>query len=101
MVPAAILRGSLHHGLLSLLRLRDSHPERFESAAVAWHARWCQDAPAFTFAQDRAVLDALEMLASPEPASAAARLRAECERCELEELSELLDDWAAAAVSRR
>jgi hypothetical protein len=82
--------------LLSLLALRDSKPDRFESAAVTWHARWCLGAPASRFAQSRAVLNALEMLMGPDPAGAAAVLERQCQRCGRDDLANVLEDWAAS-----
>jgi hypothetical protein len=92
-LPSAVVRGSLEHGLLFLLGLLDHDRENFEFAAVAWHARWCQNAPEVGFETARAVLDALEMLTGPDPASAAKSLRAECSECRLDEVIAVLDDW--------
>jgi hypothetical protein len=81
--------------LLSLLALCDSKSDRFERAAVTWHARWCLAAPATRFAQSRAVLNALEMLTGPDPVGAALALERQCWQGGRDDLVKVLDDWAA------
>jgi hypothetical protein len=92
-VPSAVARGSLCDGLIMCLALLASDPERFERAAVAWHARWCAQTTGVGFAHSRAVLDALESLACVDPAAAARALRSACR--DTEGLDEVIDGWLA------
>jgi hypothetical protein len=94
-VPSAVLRGSLHDGLLVCLGLLATDPERFERAAVVWHRRWCEEQPEVGFAESRAVLSALEAMSYSEPEAAAADLLAACP--ETEGVKEVLDGWLERA----
>jgi hypothetical protein len=75
------------------LALVASDPERFERAAVVWHQRWCAQSPGIGFAESRAVLDALESLASVDPGAAAEALRSAC--ADTEGVDEVIDGWLA------
>ena len=92
-VPSAVARGSLCDGLVMCLALVGSDPERFERAAVVWHSRWCMQTPGVGFAESRAVLDALESMASVDSAVAAQALRAACGATE--GIDEAIDGWLA------
>ena len=92
-VPSAVARGSLCDGLVMCLALLRSHPERFEHAAAVWHSRWCAQTPGVGFAESRAVLDALESLASVEPAEAARALRSACG--DTDGIDDAIDGWLA------
>ena len=88
-----MVRGSLRDGLLVCLGLIDRDPGLYEAAAVAWHARWCQELPGVGFAESLAALAALEALAGPDPVAASHSLCAACEHHGLQELAEVIDAW--------
>lgn len=92
-LPSAIVRGSLEHGLLVCLGLVNRDPDCFEPAAVAWHARWCEQVPGARIAESRAVLSALEELGGVDPYAGARALRDECQRHELQGLASVLEHW--------
>jgi hypothetical protein len=92
-VPSAVTRGSLCDGLVMCLALLRSDPERFEHAAAVWHSRWSALTPGVGFAESRAVLDALESLASVDPVAAARALRSACR--DTEGIDEAIDAWLA------
>ena len=94
-LPSAVAFGSLEDGMMVCLGLLKSDPDRFEPAAVAWHARWCSSHPGISFAESRAVLSALEALTRPEPAAAARELNTACGQCGLDELVPVFDAWLA------
>jgi hypothetical protein len=92
-LPSAILRGSLDGGLLVCLGLLRRAPERFEAAAVAWHARWCEALPGVGIDESRAALAALKAFEGSDPSSGALALRAHCERHGLDKLTAVIDAW--------
>jgi hypothetical protein len=92
-LPSAVVRGSLRDGLLMCLGLLARDPGRYEAAAVAWHARWCQELPGVGFVESLAVLTALEGLAGADPVAASRSLCAACEHDGLRELREVIDAW--------
>jgi hypothetical protein len=92
-LPSAVVRGSLEHGLLICLGLLNRDPDCFEPAAVAWHARWCQQVPGARIAESRAALSALEALAGVDPAAGARTLRGLCQQHQLQDLTAVLDHW--------
>lgn len=92
-LPTAVVHGCLEDGLKVCLGLLASDRARFVPAAVAWHARWCAWAPGIDFAESRAALSALEALLGEDPAAAARRLRASCQRQGFEEVTGVLDAW--------
>lgn len=95
-IPSAVLRGSLEHGMLVCLGLLASpDPNGFEAAAVAWHARLCHELPGCSFDESGIALSALESLAGPEPRPAAAALADLCRAHGLDDVSAVLDRWAA------
>jgi hypothetical protein len=94
-LPSAVVRGSLRDGLLVCLSLLERDPERYEAAAVAWHARWCRELPGVGFAESLAALAALEALAGPDPLAASRSLCAACEHDGLEEPAQVIDAWLA------
>jgi hypothetical protein len=92
-LPSAVVRGSLAHGLLACLGLLDHDRDCFESAAVAWHARWCEAVPGAQIAESRAVLSALEALRGDDPPAGARALRDQCLQHQLQGLAAVLDHW--------
>jgi hypothetical protein len=92
-LPSAVVRGSLRDGLLVCLGLLERDSARYEAAAVAWHARWCEELPGVGFAESRGALAALEALAGPDPVAASRNLCAACEHDGLEELAQVIDAW--------
>ena len=92
-LPSAVVRGSLEHGLLVCLGLLSRDPDCFERAAVAWHARWCEQVPGARIAESRAVLSALEALRGVDPSAGARALRDQCRQHELQNLTTVLDHW--------
>jgi hypothetical protein len=94
-LPSAVVRGSLRDGLLVCLGLLERDTARYEAAAVAWHARWCEELPGVGFAESRAALAALEALTGPDPVAASRSLYAACEHDGVEELAHVIDAWLA------
>src|SRR5215217_9198725 len=92
-LPSAVIRGSLEHGLLVCLGRLERNPDCFESAAVAWHARWCEEVPGARIPESRAVLAALEALGGADPTAGARVLRDLCQQEHLEGLTAVLDHW--------
>ena len=92
-LPSAVIRGSLRDGLLVCVGLLERDPARYEAAAVAWHARWCQELPGVGFAESLDALAALEALAGPDPVAASRSLCAACEHDGLQELVEVIEAW--------
>ena len=95
LLPSAILRGSLDAGLLVGLGLLRREPERFEAAAVAWHARLCEALPGVEIDESRAALAALKAFEGSDPSRGALDLRAFCQRHGLDELTAVIDAWLA------
>ena len=93
LLPSAILRGSLEGGLLVCLGLLRRAPERFDAAAVAWHARWCEALPGVGIDESRAALAALKAFEGSDPAGGARALREHCARHGLDQLVAVIDDW--------
>ena len=94
-VPSAVSHGSLEDGMIVLLGLLISDPERFEPVALTWYARWCASHPGASFAECRAVLSSLEAPTGPNPAAATRELSAVCHECGSDELVSVLDAWLA------
>ena len=94
-LPSAVTRGSVCDGLAVCLGLLTRDPELFEPAAVVWHRRWCAERAGLGFAESRAMLSALEGLAGPDPAEAAAALRLACDG------TAGIDDVLATGLERR
>ena len=92
-LPSAIVRGSLEHGLLVCLGLLNRDPDCFEPAAVAWHARWCEQVRDVRITESRAVLSALEALGGGDPSAGARALREQCRQRDLQDLTTVLDHW--------
>ena len=92
-LPSAIVRGSLEHGLLVCLGRLDRDPDCFEAAAVAWHARWCENVPGARIAESRAALSALEALGGADPSVGAHALRSLCRKHQLQDVTAVLDHW--------
>jgi hypothetical protein len=92
-LPSAVAFGSLEDGMKVCLGLLRRDPDRFEPAAVAWHARWSASSPAASFEESRAVLSSLEALRGPDPAGAAGELSAACQQCRQDELASVFDAW--------
>jgi hypothetical protein len=92
-LPSAVVRGSLDHGLLMCLGLLNRDADCFEAAAVAWHARWCEQVPGARIAESRAVLSALEALGGADPPAGARALRDLCRRHQLQDPVTVLDHW--------
>ena len=99
-LPSAVVRGSLEHGMLTCLGLLAREPDRFETAAVAWHARWCASLPGVTFAESLETLHALEALTGREPAAGARRLSMACRRHGLNDVALVLDTWLTRGRTR-
>jgi hypothetical protein len=70
--------------------------DRFEPAAVAWHARWCASLPGVPFAESRVALCALEALMGPHPSAGALTLSDVCRRRGVEGVASVLDRWLEA-----
>jgi hypothetical protein len=79
--------------LLVCLGLLEHAPERFEAAAVAWHARFCMVRSGLRFADAQATLSALERLRSPECQSAAASLCEFADECGRDDVRAVLTAW--------
>ena len=92
-LPSAVVRGSLVNGLLICLGQLHRDPDCFEAAAVAWHARWCEQLPGARIPESRAVLSALEALGGADPSAGARALRDLCQEHQLRDLTAVLDDW--------
>lgn len=99
-LPSAVVRGSLEHGMLTCLGLLAREPDRFETAAVAWHARWCASLPGVTFAESVETLDALEALTGREPAAGARTLIMVCRRRGLNDVALVLNTWLEQGRTR-
>lgn len=99
-LPSAVVRGSLEHGMLTCLGLLAREPDRFETAAVAWHARWCASLPGVTFAESLETLHALEALTGREPAAGARTLSMACRRHGLSDVALVLDTWLKRGSTR-
>ena len=94
-LPSAVAFGSLEDGMKVCLGLLRRDPDRFEPAAVAWHARWSRSSPAASFEESRAVLSSLEALTGSDPAGAARTLSAACRQCRQDKLASVFDKWLA------
>ena len=92
-LPSAVVHGSLEDGLKVCLGLLAGDPERFEPAAVAWHARWCAFQPGLPFSEARGVLAALEGLAGADAPAAARALAASCRQHDFDEVAAVLERW--------
>jgi len=68
-------------------------PERFERAAVAWHARWSCAATQLTLADSLVALGAVQALAGPGSVPAADALRTLSTRHGLDEVVAVLAEW--------
>ena len=79
--------------MLTCLGLLAREPDRFDTAAVAWHARWCASLPGVTFAESLVTLHALEALTGREPAAGARRLNMVYRRRGLNHVALVLDRW--------
>ena len=82
--------------MMVCLGLLAEEPDRFEPAAVAWHARWCASLPGVRFAESRAALCALEALMGPQPSAGALALSDVCRRHGVEDVASVLDMWLKA-----
>jgi hypothetical protein len=91
---APMPRPNLVDALTSCLAMLEEDPERFQRAAVVWHARWCTLIPALTLAEAHAALAALEALPGRHAGDGAQTLRALCDRHGLPEVAAVLDAWA-------
>lgn len=91
MVPVAWL--PLPEALTACLELLETDQERFERAALLWHARLCRHAPGLGLAEARAVLDALRALAMPNWRRGAHELALLCAQAELKDVAEALQRW--------
>ena len=86
--------------MLTCLGLLARDPDRFETAAVAWHARWCASLPGVTFAESLETLHALGALTSREPAAGARTLSMACLRRGLNDVALVLDTWLKRGRTR-
>jgi hypothetical protein len=86
----------LEDGMMVCLGLLAEERDRFEPAAVAWHARWCASLPGVSFAQSRAALCALEDLMGPQPSAGALALSDVCRSRGVEDVASVLDTWLEA-----
>ena len=94
-LPSAVVYGSLEAGMTVCLALIVDDRARFETSAVAWHARWCSAVGCIPFADSAAVLDELERLAGPDPEAAARELAERCRAHGQEDVADVLDAWCA------
>lgn len=87
----------LDDALRICLAYLDESRDRFEPRAVAWHARWCCEAPALTLAEAGAALRAVGALAGPssEAIAGAKTLRALSLRHGLEDVAAELGAWVS------
>jgi hypothetical protein len=95
-LPSAVVYGSLKDGIVVCLGLLAEEGDRFEPAAVAWHARWCASLPGVLFAESRAALCALEALMGPQPSAGALALSDVCRRHGVDDVASVLDMWLEA-----
>ncbi|MDQ3859465.1 MAG: hypothetical protein M3327_13650 [Actinomycetota bacterium] len=90
-----------HVGLIDALSLclvlLDAWPERFETAALRWHGRYCRETRGVTFDEAQAVLALLGALRGPKRAAAAHALADLVDRRALLQASETLIRWASAS----
>jgi hypothetical protein len=84
-------RVALYEAMEILLEWRGE--PRFDTGAVAWHARFVGNAPQLTLDDAGRALAALERLGGPSPEVGALALRALCERYHLEDVASVLGEW--------
>ncbi len=89
-------RAPLDDALRICLGYLEEEPERFEPAAVVWHARWCMHAPELTFAEAISTLEAVQALRGPSATHAAHTLQILSDRHGLDEVAVVLAHWIAA-----
>ncbi len=77
------------------LLLLDKRPDRFDSAALRWHGRYCRETRDVTFDEAQAVLALLGALRGPKRAAAAHALADLFDRRALAQASESLIRWAS------
>lgn len=90
--------------MLVCLGLLERDPARFDSAAAAWHARWCAFQPGLGLADSRAALAALEMMSGRERRRGARLLSRLCRTNGLDDVAAVLDaciENPSRAVSAR
>ncbi len=89
-----------HVGLADALEvvlvLRDSWPDRFGTAALRWHGRFCRETRDVTLDEAQAVLALLAALRGAKRAGAAYALAELFDRRALLQASEALIRWASA-----
>ena len=86
---------SLADELKNCLTLLDADPERFQSAAASWHARWCTDLAPLTLTESQTALTALGAIAGPRGTDAAGVLRNLCLLHGQRGTPEVLEHWIA------
>ncbi|MBA2580123.1 MAG: hypothetical protein H0V03_04650 [Thermoleophilaceae bacterium] len=92
---AGLGRAPLDDELKVCLAYLPEAPERFEQAAVAWHARWSCAARELTLADSLVALGAVQALAGPGSVPAADALRTLSTRHGLDEVAAVLAVWVA------
>ena len=90
---ARLGRAPLDDELRTCLTYLEEAPERFEQAAVAWHARWSCAATQLTLADSLVALGAVQALAGPGSMPAADALRTLSTRHGLDEVAAVLSAW--------
>jgi hypothetical protein len=90
-----LARPTLVDALTSCLVMLQDEPERFQRAAVVWHARWCTLVPALTLAEAQVALANLKALQGPSAVEGTRALRRLFDRHGSRELAVVLEDWIA------
>ena len=96
LVTAAALelgRLSLADALAVCLVFRDSDRERYERAAVRWHARFCHETAGVTVQDAQLALAALTALTGPARHGAARVLAELAEAYGHDDVAQILDEW--------
>ncbi len=87
----------LTDALALCLLLLDKRPDRYETAALRWHGRYCRETRGVTFDEAQAVLALLGALRGPKRTAAAHALADLFDRRTLAQVSETLIGWASAS----
>jgi len=90
-------RVSLDDALALCLLLADEDPDRYEHAAVRWHARLCREVPGVTIDEAALALAALGALPGRAGRAGAQSLLAICQRHGLQRAEARLDEWLERA----
>ena len=90
----------LTDALALCLLVLDKRPERYETAALRWHGRYCHETRGVTLDEAHAVLALLGALRGPRRVPAARVLAELFDRRALAQASEALIRWASAASRR-